>query len=261
LPVSEAAVVSTKRGIVDVEAKVIVVMPAYNAASTLQSTLADIPDTVADGIILVDDASSDDTVQLARSLNIQVIAHPHNAGYGANQKTCYMEALRQGADIVVMLHPDGQYDPKVLGEMVAKIREGKVEVVLGSRFLAKGGPRAGGMPWWKRFSNRFLTGCENFVLRQRLSEYHTGYRAYSRRFLETVPFLRNSNDFVFDTQILIQAAHFKFNVGEIPVTTKYFAEASSVNFRVSTVYGLKTVGALARYILHLVGMRSRRYQP
>jgi glycosyltransferase involved in cell wall biosynthesis len=238
---------------------VMVVMPAYNAAETLRSTFFDIPSGVADKVLLVDDASSDKTVQVARELEIQVIEHPHNVGYGGNQKTCYMEALRQGAEVIVMLHPDGQYDPKVLGEMVEAVREKRGDIVLGSRFLKRGGAREGGMPWWKYVANRFLTACENLALGLHLSEYHTGYRAYSRRFLETVPFLRNSNDFVFDTQILVQAAAFGFQIAEVPVTTKYFAEASSVNFRVSTVYGFKTLGVLLGYLLHRVGFRSRLF--
>src|SRR5438309_10587423 len=193
-------------------AKAVVVMPAYNAATTLSATLSEIPKGLVEKVILVDDASRDGTAWLASLLGLVVIAHPHNAGYGANQKTCYMEALREGADVVVMLHPDGQYDPAILGEMVDAIRAGKGDVVLGSRFLTPGGARAGGMPWWKRVANRFLTGCENLVLRLGLSEYHTGYRAYSRRFLETVPFLRNSHEFVFDTQELSQAAPSKVKV-------------------------------------------------
>ncbi|MEA2647195.1 MAG: hypothetical protein QOE92_2278, partial [Chloroflexota bacterium] len=157
---------------------------------------------------------------------------------------------------VVMLHPDGQYDPKILGQMADKVRAGD-DIVLGSRFADPGAAKAGGMPWWKRIANRFLTACENAVLGLGLSEYHSGYRAYSRRFLEAVPFLRNSNDFVFDTQILVQAAAFGFTAGEVPVQTRYFAEASSVNFRVSLVYGLKTMATLVRYILHRMGLRWR----
>ena len=239
--------------------RTVVVMPAYNAAKTLRTTLERIPPGVVDTIILVDDGSRDGTSELAASLDLVVITHPHNAGYGANQKTCYMEALRDGADVIVMLHPDGQYDPAILDDMVEVIRSGKADVVLGSRFLNPGGARAGGMPWWKRAANRFLTGYENRVLGLGLSEYHTGYRAYSRRFLSTVPFLRNANDFVFDTQILTQAASFGFTVAEVPVTTKYFDDASSVNFRVSLVYGLKTVWTVNRYVLHRLGLRSRRY--
>ena len=236
---------------------VVVVMPAYNAAETLRSTFADIPKGVADMVILVDDASGDDTVSVAQSLRLLVIKHPHNVGYGGNQKTCYMEALRQGAGVVVMLHPDGQYDPKILGQMADKVRSGECDIVLGSRFADPGAAKAGGMPWWKRISNRFLTFCENMALGLGLSEYHSGYRAYSRRFLEAVPFLRNSNDFVFDTQILVQAAAFGFKAGEVPVQTRYFAEASSVNFRVSLVYGLKTMATIGRYLLHRLGLRWR----
>ena len=241
------------------ERRSIVVMPAYNAASTLKQTLDGIPQGLVDQVVLVDDGSQDSTVALARSLGIAVIAHPHNAGYGANQKTCYMEALRLGADVVVMLHPDGQYDPQILGKMIDAVRDGSGDVVLGSRFLLPGGARAGGMPWWKRAANRFLTTCENFALGLRLAEFHTGYRAYSRRFLETVPFLRNSNDFVFDTQILIQATSFNFRIVEVPVTTRYFAAASSVGFVVSTVYGLKTLASVGRYILHRAGLKSRLF--
>jgi glycosyltransferase involved in cell wall biosynthesis len=254
---------ATGRGSITVEndenEKTVIVMPAFNAANTLQSTLDEIPPGIADRIILVDDGSRDGTAELAASLELIVVAHPHNAGYGANQKTCYMEALRDGAGVVVMLHPDGQYDPAILGKMVEVIRSGRADVVLGSRFLIPGGARAGGMPWWKRIANRFLTACENAALGLGLSEYHTGYRAYSRRFLTTVPFLRNANDFVFDTQILTQAASFGFTVAEIPVRTRYFADASSVNFRVSVVYGLKTLWTLVRYRLHRAGLRSRRY--
>ena len=239
------------------ERRSVVVMPAYNAAQTLESTFVEIPPGVVDTVILVDDASRDNTVSIAESLNLTVIRHPHNVGYGGNQKTCYMEALRQGADVVVMLHPDGQYDPGILGQMIAKVREGSYDLVLGSRFAEPGQARAGGMPWWKRLANRFLTTCENSVLGLGLTEYHSGYRAYSRRFLESVPFLRNSNDFVFDTQVLIQAAAFKFRVGEVPVSTRYFSEASSVDFRVSTIYGLKTMYCLGRYLLHRAGLTWR----
>ncbi|HWF57410.1 MAG TPA: glycosyltransferase family 2 protein [Candidatus Dormibacteraeota bacterium] len=253
---SRAAKADAARPAID---RTIIVMPAYNAVRTLERTLRDIPAGIADKIILVDDGSHDGTVELAAALHLVVIAHPHNAGYGANQKTCYMEALREGAGVVVMLHPDGQYDPAILREMVDAVRSGRGDVVLGSRFLTAGGARAGGMPWWKRIANRFLTECENSVLGLGLSEYHTGYRAFSARFLETVPFLRNSNDFAFDTQILVQAAHFKFKVAEVPVRTRYFAEASSVNLRVSIVYGLETLWTLVRYRLHRMGLRSRRY--
>jgi glycosyltransferase involved in cell wall biosynthesis len=249
-PASDA----TAAGGVNPRGPVVVVMPAYNAARTLTSTFEAIPKGAADMVILVDDASQDDTVKVAHDLRLLTVRHPHNVGYGGNQKTCYMEALRQGAEVVVMLHPDGQYDPTILSHMAQAVRPGECDLVMGSRFAVKGQAKEGGMPWWKRLANRFLTGCENAVLGLGLSEYHTGYRAYSRRFLETVPFLRNSNDFVFDTQILIQAAAFGFKAGEVPVSTKYFAEASSVNFRVSLVYGLKTMASIARYLLHRVGL-------
>jgi glycosyltransferase involved in cell wall biosynthesis len=252
----EAATVTREK------AHAIVVMPAYNAAATLRSTFEQIPPGIVEEIILVDDDSRDDTVTLARDLGLWVVAHPHNVGYGGNQKTCYMEALRRDAevDVVVMLHPDGQYDPTILGDMIEAVRSGAGDIVLGSRFYTPGQAKAGGMPWWKRVANRFLTTCENLVLGLHLTEYHTGYRAYSRRFLRTVPFLRNSNDFVFDTQILVQAASFGFTIAEVPVSTRYFAEASSVNFKTSVVYGLKTVGVLLRYVLHRLGMKSRLFR-
>ncbi len=233
---------------------VIVVMPAYNAALTLPATKESIPHGIASTIIVVDDHSPDDTVKVARDLGVQVIEHPHNVGYGGNQKTCYMEALRQGADVVVMLHPDGQYDPSILADMVQPILDGKADMTLGSRFLRPGGPRAGGMPLWKIVANRFLTTVENLVLGTHLSEMHTGYRAYSRHFLEVVPFLRNSNDFVFDTQVIAQSVAFGMRTVEVPVQTKYFSEASSINFRTSAVYGLKTLGVMLRFKLH----QSRR---
>ena len=238
--------------------KVIVVMPAYNAALTLADTLARFPHGLVDEIILVDDFSRDNTMEVARrlaeSMALVTIPHPHNVGYGGNQKTCYMEALRRGADVVVMVHPDGQYDPTFLPEIVQPIFRGEADVVLGSRMLARGGARAGGMPWWKRLGNAFLTNLENAVFRRRLSEYHTGYRAFSRRFLQTVPFLRNSPDFVFDSEMLAQAVAFDFRIAEIPVTTKYFDEASSVRFKASAIYGTKTLWVLVRFALHRLGI-------
>ena len=234
--------------------RVVIVMPAYNAAKTLEDTLRAIPAGYFDEIVVVDDHSRDDTAELALRLNLKAIRHPHNVGYGGNQKTCYMEALRDGADIVVMLHPDGQYDPKIIPEMIRPIREGRADMVLGSRMLVPGGAKRGGMPLWKRIANRFLTTLENLAMGQRFSECHTGYRAYSRRFLETVPFLRNSPDFVFDTEMLAQAVAFRFAISEIPVTTKYFEEASSVSFRASVVYGTKTLWVLCRFALHRAGL-------
>jgi glycosyltransferase involved in cell wall biosynthesis len=231
-------------------ASIVVVMPAYNAARTLADTQASIPRDLVSKVILVDDHSRDETIPVARELGVEVIAHPHNVGYGGNQKTCYMAALREGADVVVMLHPDGQYDPELLPSMVEPILKGEAEMTLGSRFLRPGGPAAGGMPRYKIIANRFLTTVENYILGTHYSELHTGYRAYSRRFLETVPFLRNSNDFVFDTQIIAQAVAFDLRVREIPVTTKYFPEASSTNLRQSIVYGCKTLAVMLRYRLH-----------
>ena len=236
----------------------IVVMPAYNAAETLRMTWQDIPKEWVAKVILVDDASGDKTIDVARALSLDVIAHPHNVGYGGNQKTCYMEALRQGADVVVMVHPDGQYDPTLIPQLVRPIVAGDADMVLGSRFLTPGGARRGGMPFYKFISNRFLTTVENLVLGRRFAELHTGYRAYSRHFLETVPFLRNSNDFVFDTEVIAQAVAFGFKVGEVPVETKYFPGASSANFRQSLEYGFKTLWTMVRYLAHRTGFRRTR---
>lgn len=236
------------------QSKVIIIMPAYNAAKTLNMTYLQIPERVVDEIILVDDASQDETSQLAKKLNLKVITHPHNVGYGGNQKTCYLEALREGADIVIMLHPDGQYDPTALSHLIEPIKEGKADMVLGSRMQIKGDALKGKMPLYKFMANIFLTAIENCVFNRKFSECHTGYRAYSRKFLETVPFLRNSNDFVFDTEIIAQAVYFKFRIAEIPVKTKYFKDASSVNLRVSIIYGVKTLITLLKYLLHRLGI-------
>lgn len=230
--------------------KIVVVMPAYNAAKTLKQTYDQIPHALVDEIILVDDASRDETIEKAKELGIISLRHRHNLGYGGNQKTCYNEALERQADIVVMIHPDGQYDPAFLQEIVKPILNGSADIVLGSRMVYRKNALQGGMPLYKFISNIFLTTLENFVLGLRLSEYHTGYRAYSRHFLETIPYMRNSNDFVFDTEVLVQAAHFKMRIAEIPVTTKYFTEASSVNLWHSIIYGLKTLTVLCRFILH-----------
>lgn len=230
--------------------KIVVVMPAYNAAKTLKDTYDKIPHDTVDEIILVDDASKDDTYTKAKDLGIVSLRHRHNLGYGGNQKTCYTEALARGADIIVMVHPDGQYDPIFLKQIVEPILKGQADVVLGSRMLNKKNALKGGMPIWKFCSNIFLTFMENWALGLRLAEYHTGYRAYSREFLEKIPFMRNSNDFVFDTQVLVQAAYFKMSIAEIPIATIYFHDASSVNFVNSTIYGLKTLGTLLRYLLH-----------
>lgn len=233
--------------------KVIVVMPAYNAAKTLERTYNDLPKDMVHHVILVDDVSKDETVEIARQLGLQVVVHLQNKGYGGNQKTCYLEALKAGADIVVMLHPDYQYDSRLVPDLIAPIVEGKADLMLGSRFL-NGGTLAGGMPIWKYIANRFLTLVENLVLGLHLSEAHTGFCAYSRKLLETIPFLLNSDDFVFDTQVIAQAVAFGFCVGEIGVPTRYFKEASSVNFRRSVVYGLSTLWVMARYLANRWGL-------
>ena len=235
-------------------------MPAYNAAKTLELTWTGIPKEWIDNVIVVDDRSRDQTIEVAKSLPIELIAHPHNVGYGGNQKTCYMEALRQGADVVVMLHPDGQYDPALIPALVRPILRGDADLVLGSRFLDPGGARKGGMPLYKFIANRFLTTVENLVLGSNFSEMHTGYRAYSRRFLTTVPFLRNANDFVFDTEIIAQGVQMGLKVEEVPVSTRYFAEASSTTFGQSVTYGLKTLQTMGKVILHRLGIvRSRLF--
>ena len=238
----------------------VIVLPAYRAAKTLKEVVGEIPAGHADRILLVDDASADATVSVATALSLDVIRHKQNLGYGGNQKTCYRHALEMGADVVVMLHPDGQYDPAIIPNLCRVIEDGEADIVLGSRWLGLD-PAKAGMPWWKMLGNRFLTGVENRVLGLHLSEYHTGYRAYSRRFLEAIPFLENSNDFVFDTQVLIQAATFGFKIGEVPAIGKYHEDASSVNFQTSAVYGLQTLAMLVRYVVHRAGFQSRWLTP
>ena len=225
--------------------KVIVVMPAYNAARTLVRTYRDIPPGVVDHVILVDDLSKDDTVAVAELLDLQVVVHRQNTGYGGNQKTCYDTALAEGADVVVMLHPDYQYDATRIPELIAPIVAGEADMMLGSRFL--GDPLAGGMPRWKYVANRFLTTLQNQAYDLRLSEYHTGFRAYSRKLLETIDYRANSNDFVFDQELVGQVVRAGFRIAEVPVPTRYFAEASSVNFRRSVIYGLSTLRTLVQH--------------
>ena len=237
-------------------------MPAYNAARTLAETYQRIPVSVVREVILVDDYSEDATVDIATGLGIRVVRHPHNVGYGGNQKTCYMEALRQGADIVVMLHPDGQYEPELITDLIRPIVDGRAEMVLGSRMLVPGGARAGGMPVWKRAANRLLTTVENAAMGTHLSECHTGYRAYSATFLRRIPFLRNSNDFVFDTQVIAQAVAFGQRVVEVPARSRYFTEASSVGFGTGVRYGLATLGVMASFLLWRLGvLRPRILRP
>jgi glycosyltransferase involved in cell wall biosynthesis len=230
--------------------RVIAVLPAYNAERTLAATLADFPPGCVDEVLLVDDGSTDNTVAIAREMGLTVIAHPENRGYGGNQKTCYKYALEHGADVVVMIHPDYQYDARVIPHAVGLIELGICDVVLGSRIRSRQEALRCGMPWWKYFSNRFLTFVENVALGQNLGDFHSGFRVYRRSVLETIPFERNSDDFVFDTQFLAQAVHFGFRLGDLPVPVRYFAEASSINFRRSTVYGVRTLGTMARFWLH-----------
>ena len=237
--------------------RITVVLPAYKAAKTLEKTIADIPRDVVDDLLLVDDASPDDTVSVAHSLGVPVFVHPKNRGYGGNQKTCYTEALRRGADVVIMLHPDYQYTPKLVGAMAWMIASGEYDVVLASRILGKGA-LAGGMPRWKYVANRFLTALENVLLGVKLSEYHTGYRAFSRRVLETLPLNENSDDFVFDNEMLAQAVHFGFRLGEISCPTKYFPEASSINFSRSVKYGFGVIGTAIRFRLQAWGVARYR---
>lgn len=234
--------------------KVIVVMPAYNAAKTLRETYESIPSHIVDKVILVDDVSQDETVAIARGLDIKTVVHSTNRGYGGNQKTCYLQALDEGADFIVMLHPDGQYAPKMIPQLLEPLKRRQADAVLGSRILIKGGALKGGMPLYKYIANRLLTFLENFVLGLGLSEFHTGYRAYTRRFIETIPFLKNSDDFVFDTEIIAQVAAFNFKIAEVPIMTRYFKEASSVDFKVGLIYGLKTLLTLGKYVLHRFGL-------
>lgn len=217
--------------------KVTVVLPAYNAATTLEKTYKEIPFDVVDHVLMVDDASTDDTVEVAHKLGIQTFQHDKNLGYGGNQKTCYREALKLDGDVVIMLHPDYQYTPRLIGAMASLVAIGQYDLVLGSRIIS-GGTLEGGMPLYKYISNRFLTLVENILLGQKISEYHTGYRAYSRRLLESLPMENNSDDFVFDNEFIAQTVYFGFSVGEVSCPTKYFPDASSINFRRSVKYGL-----------------------
>ena len=237
-------------------------MPARQAARTLEDTFAAIPQDQVDQVVLVDDYSTDDTVELARKLPLRLIWHPHQVGYGGNQKTCYLHALQEGADVVVMLHPDGQYEPELIPRMVAPILAGEADLVLGSRMLEPGAALAGGMPRWKYVVNRALTTVENAIMGTTLSEAHTGYRAYSRELLLTVPFLRNSLDFAFDSELLMQASHFGFEIREVPARCRYFEDASSVKLQSGVIYGVKTLWIGLRLVLHRSGVvPSRKFKP
>lgn len=233
--------------------RIVVVMPAYRAGRTLEATVRDLPKDVVDDVVLVDDASDDDTVAIARSLGLAVLLHPMNRGYGANQKTCYREALDRGADVVVMVHPDYQYDPRLVTAMAGMVTSGVYDLVLGSRILG-GGARAGGMPWWKYAAYRALTAAQNLLLGAKMSEYHSGYRAYSRTLLEALPWAENSDDFVFDNELLAQAIVAGHRVGEISVPTRYFPEASSIGFLRSVRYGIGVLGVSAQGALARTGL-------
>jgi len=230
-------------------------MPAYNAEKTLERTLADVPPEWADEILLVDDASRDGTVALAHRLGLRVVVHPKNRGYGANQKTCYREALASGADVVVMVHPDHQYDPQVIPDLVAPILRNESDAVFGSRMLG-GRPLEGGMPRWKYYANVFLTACANVVFLRYFTEIHSGLRAYSRRYLEAVRIDANSDDFIFDTQIIAQGVARGLRFLEVPIETRYFDEASQIGFRRSVRYGFSILGVLAEYKLFAWGVRK-----
>jgi glycosyltransferase involved in cell wall biosynthesis len=237
--------------------RIAVVLPAYNAAKTLRQTYSEIPHDIVDDIILTDDASSDNTAQIAQELGIHTIRHDRNRGYGGNQKTCYIAALARGADIVVMLHPDYQYTPRLVTAIASMIASEQFDVVLASRILGRGA-LAGGMPLYKYIANRVLTLVQNLLLGQKLSEYHTGYRAWSREVLASLPLTQCSEDFVFDNQMLAQATYFGFRIGEISCPTKYFAEASSINFRRSVVYGLGVLKVSAQFRLQRLGLVNLR---
>ncbi len=243
------------------DAKIVVVLPAYNAEKTLERTLDEIPGQFRQHVLLVDDCSKDGTVALARQLGLTVIAHPQNRGYGGNQKTCYREALAMGADIVVMLHPDHQYDARVIPDLVYPLLRGDADAAFGSRMLG-GHPMEGGMPGWKYTANIFLTAFANIAFRRYLTEIHSGFRAYTRKYLETVRFEENSDDFVFDTEIIAQGMANNLFFTEVPIDTRYFPEASSINFRRSVKYGFGVLGTLIRYDLHHRGiMQIRSFRP
>lgn len=236
--------------------KIAVVMPAYNAEKTLQQTVSDLPESV-DIKILVDDFSRDNTSALASKLGVLTFVHDRNYGYGRNQQTCYREALAAGADIVIMVHPDYQYTPQLVGPMASMIAYGVYDLVIGSRILG-GGALRGGMPLYKYVSNRLLTAFQNLFLGVKLSEYHTGFRGYTREVLETLPLHQNSDDFVFDNELLAQAVMFGFRIGEVSCPTKYFKEASSISFRRSVRYGLGVLSTTMKFFLHRLGLIRHR---
>jgi glycosyltransferase involved in cell wall biosynthesis len=237
--------------------KIIVVLPAYNAEKTLEKTVAEIPRDIIDEILLVDDGSSDETVNLAKELGLTVFIHEQNFGYGRNQKTCYREALKRNADIIVMVHPDYQYSPKLIVPMAGMIAYGEYDLVLGSRILGNTALK-GGMPLYKYVANRFLTFVQNLLVGQKMSEYHTGFRAFRREVLEKLPLEENSDDFVFDNEIICQAIFFGYRIGEISCPTRYFPEASSINFRRSVKYGFGVLNTSIKFRLHKMGILKSR---
>ena len=237
--------------------KVVVVMPAYNAAETLRMTYAELPHDAVDLVIVVDDGSSDHTAAIARELGLELFVHNRNYGYGANQKTCYREALRAGADIIVMVHPDYQYDPTLLPQMVEPIERGEADIVFGSRLLGAN-PMKQGMPWWKYIANRFLTWVENTAFGLNLSEFHTGYRAYTHDALQSMNLATNSDKFIFDQEVVAQAVALRLQITEIAVPTRYFPQASSASFVQSSIYGMSILYLVARYWLHKAGIRRSR---
>lgn len=234
--------------------KLVVIMPAFNAEKTVRRTYSELPHEYVDEVILVDDASKDDTPTISRELGIGTIIHMENKGYGGNQKTCYREAVRRGADIVVMVHPDYQYSPRLVTAMASMIASGHYDIVLGSRILG-GTALKGGMPLYKYIANRFLTLIDNMVLGVKLSEYHTGFRAFTREVLETLPLNENSDDFVFDNEMLVQAVYFDFRIGELSCPTRYLREASSISFRRSVKYGFGVIATLIKYILSKLSLK------
>jgi glycosyltransferase involved in cell wall biosynthesis len=231
------------------EKKIIVVMPAYNAELTLEKTFQDIPKGSVDEIILTDDASTDRTVEIAKRLGVTVICHDKNYGYGANQKTCYHAALERGATVVIMIHPDYQYDSRLIPYAVGFLEEGVCDVIVGSRIRTRREALDGGMPIYKYIANRFLTTVENIILGQNLGDFHSGFRAYTREVITKIPYRQNSDDFVFDTEFLSQAIFFGFRIGDVPVPTRYFDEASSINFTRSVKYGIQTLWVMVKFII------------
>ena len=242
--------------------KIIIVMPAYNAQKTLEQTVRDIPQGFAEEIILCDDGSQDNTIEIARKLGLTVVVHPKNLGYGANQKTCYDLALQHGADIIVMVHPDYQYDPRVIPFAIGFLETDICDVIIGSRIRTRKETLASGMPIYKYISNRLLTAVENIVLGQNLGDFHSGFRVFKRKVLENIAYKNNSDDFIFDTEFLAQAVYLGCRIGDIPVPTRYFAEASSINLFRSLIYGFGCLGVATKYLLSSAGLvRFKIFQP